>query len=176
MRPICAFSAGVTLMLVASGTGWAGERKGEAGKDKEVSASLNKQFQWEEKVVGPHDKGVNHDKIAAMQEEGRRQDEARRQAQMSGHAPKAARTAGVNGPATARLPTMDIEKAAPAGSVRSPVRKAAYSPPPRPHDAIDDLLAEDRGSVGDDSGHAGLDRVLSKRARGAKHAKHARAR
>jgi hypothetical protein len=164
MRPICTLSAGVTLLLVTSGMGWAGERKsGDATKNKETSAAFNKQFQWEEGVVGPRTKGVDHEKIAAMQEEGRREREAKRQQQMAGHATKAERTEGVNGPASAKLPTMDIEKAAPAGSIHGAngtARRASYTPP-RQHDAIDDALAENHGSNADDSGMAGLDRVLS---------------
>lgn len=165
MRPISAISAGVTLLLVTSGTGWAGERKsGDATKNKEVtSAAFNKQFQWEEGVVGPRTKGVDHDKIAAMQEEGRREREAKRQQQLSGHASKAERTEGVNGPASAKLPTMDIEKAAPAGSIHGAngsVRKASYTPP-RQRDEIDAALAENRASSDDTSGKSGLDRLLS---------------
>jgi hypothetical protein len=165
MRPICAISAGVTLLLVTSGTGWAGERKsGDATKNKEItSAAFNKQFQWEEGVVGPRTKGVDHDKIQAMQEEGRRERETKRQQQMSGHAAKAERTEGVNGPASAKLPTMDIEKAAPASSIHGAngsVRKASYSQP-RERDDIDAALAENRGSADDSSGQAGLDRLLA---------------
>jgi hypothetical protein len=97
---------------------------------------------------------------------------------MSGHAPKQARTEGVNGPASAKLPTMDIEKAAPASSIHGAngsVKKAAYTPP-RQHDAIDDALADNRGSSADDpSGQAGLDRLLSKKTtRAAKPSKRAR--
>jgi hypothetical protein len=166
MRPISALSAGVTLLLLTSGMGWAGEKSSDTAKNKETSATFNKQFQWEEGVVGPRTKGVDHDKIAAMQEEGRREREAKRQQQMAGHGTKAARTEGVNGPASAKLPTMDIEKAAPASSIHGAngsVKKASYSPP-RQRDEIDAALAENRGSSADDpSGQAGLDRVLSRK-------------
>jgi hypothetical protein len=180
MRPICALSAGVTLLLVTSGMGWAGEKSNDATKNKEVSAAFNKQFQWEEGVVGPRTKGVDHDKIAAMQEEGRREAEAKHREKMSGHAPKQARTEGVNGPASAKLPTMDIEKAAPASSIHGAngsVKRASYTPP-RERDEIDVALAENRGSSADDSsGLAGLDRVLSrKHTRAAKPSKASRAR
>ncbi|MDB4982252.1 MAG: hypothetical protein JWM82_3004 [Myxococcales bacterium] len=166
MRPICALSAGATLLLVASGMGWAGNAKNDgkhdASKNKEVSAAFNKQFQWEEGVVGPRNKGVDHEKIAAMQEEGRREAAAKHREKMDGRAPKVARTEGVNGPASASLPTMDIEKAAPASSIHGAhgsVKKASYSPP-RQHDEIDAVLAENRGT-NDSSGQAGLDSVLS---------------
>ena len=112
MRPMLAVSAGVSLLLLAAGAGWAGAKgKGdvaESGKDKEP-ASFNKTFQWEEKVVGPKDKGVDHDKIAAMQEQGRREDAAKRREPPK----KAQRTEGVNGPASSVIPTQDIEKPAP---------------------------------------------------------------
>src|SRR5260221_6596364 len=140
MRMIFAVSAGVVL-LTAAGAGWAGPNgkgpKDVASKDKEP-ASFNKTFQWEEKVVGPKDKGVDHDRIAAMQEQGRREEAAKRREP----AKKAQRTEGINGPASAVIPTQDIEKPAPAGGgARSSVRKASYTEP-KPHHAIDDALAE----------------------------------
>jgi hypothetical protein len=167
MRPMLAVSAGVTVLLLASGAGWAGGRNNrqgsvgtaESAKDKEP-ANFNKTFQWEEKVVGPKDKGVNHDRIAAMQEQGRREDAAKRREP----AKKPARTEGVNGPASSTIPTQDIEKPAPAGSVRSPLRKASYTPP-KQHDEIDNVLAENgvgSGSEGsaDGSGRDGLGKVF----------------
>jgi len=165
MRMLFAVSAGVAL-LTASGAGWAGP------KDKEPS-SFNKTFQWEEKVVGPKDKGVNHDRIAAMQEQGRREEAAKRREP----AKKAERTEGINGPASAVIPTQDIEKPAAGGSVRSPVRRAAYVAP-KQHDAIDDALAENSVSS-EPAGHAGLGNIIggsSKPHRAAKHAKHGRRR
>jgi hypothetical protein len=180
MRPICSLSAGVTLLLVTSGMGWAGEKSNDAAKNKEVSATFNKQFQWEEGVVGPRNKGVDHEKIAAMQEEGRREAEAKRRDKAAGHVPKVSRTEGINGPASAKLPTMDIEKAAPASSIHGAngsVKKASYTPP-RQRDELDAVLAENRGSSADDSsGLAGLDRVLARKTtRAGKTAKAARAR
>src|SRR6185436_11879158 len=147
MRPMFAVTAGISLLLLVSGTGWGQGRnrtKGgapEAGKDKEVPAGFNKTFQWEEREVGPKNKGVDHDKIAAMQEQGRREDAAKKREEMAGGHKKEARPEGISGPATASLPTMDIEKPAPAGSVRQPMKKAAYTPPPRPRDDIDNVLA-----------------------------------
>jgi hypothetical protein len=181
MRTMSSVTAGISLILLMSGAGWAGGKnqpKAESGKDKEVSASFNKQFQWEEKELGPKTKGIDHDKIAAMQEEGRREDAAKkREEAANGHKKATPRADGITGPATATLPTMDIEKAAPAGSVRSPVRKASYSPPPRQHDAIDNVLAENGVGDGSTAGAEGLNAVLGKKsARPAKHAKHARGR
>ena len=180
MRPILV----VSLLLIAAGTGWAGEKsrtKGavsaDSGKDKETPASFNKTFQWEDKVVGPKDKGVDHQKIAAMQEQGRREEaEKRRQdAAGAGRSKKAARAEGVAAPATATLPTMDIEKPAAA---RNPVRKASYTQP-KQHDALDNLLADNGVGSGDEpSGRDGLGKVLgtSGRSHKTKHAKHARRR
>jgi hypothetical protein len=172
MRPMLAVTAGASLLLIAAGSGWAGgksktkggESVADAGKDKETPASFNKTFQWEDKVVGPKPKGVNHDKIAAMQEQGRREDAAKRR-----DPPKKAERAA---PAVAKLPTMDIEKPMAA---RSPVRKASYAQP-KQHDALDNLLAENGvGSNDDASGRDGLGKVLG--ASGRHHGKpHKRAR
>ena len=170
MRMLFAVSAGVAL-LTAAGAGWAGP-KDKGSKDKEP-ASFNKTFQWEEKVVGPKDKGVDHDRIAAMQEQGRREEAAKRREPPK----KPQRTEGINGPASSVIPTQDIEKPLPAGSVRSPVRKASYTQP-KPHDAIDDVLAENSAS-NESSNHAGLAKVIggsTKSHRTAKHVKHGRRR
>jgi hypothetical protein len=193
MRPMFVVSAGVTLLLIAAGPGSAlaggrgrarsAQSAADAGKDKETSASFNHQFQWEEKVVGPKDKGVDHEKIAAMQEQGRREEQAKRRDQGTGQPKKTPRADGIGGPASATLPTMDIEKPAPAGSIRSPVRRASYTPPPRHHDDIDNVLAENSaGSASDSpSGQDGLSKLLASPSRAsarpaAKRAKHSRAR
>lgn len=170
--------AGVSLLLIASGAGWAagknrnpGATSAEASKEKEP-ASFNKTFQWEEKVVGPKEKRIDHDKIAAMQEQGRRDDAAKRREGPK----KEKRPQGVNGPAASVIPTQDIEKPLPASSVRSaPVRKASYSPPKQP-DAIDNVLAENGVGSGD-SGNGGLGSIIgpAKHRPAGRHAgKHAR--
>jgi hypothetical protein len=180
MRPMFAVTAGVTLLLLAS-TGWAGGQRrvrlaqntGDASKVKETPPAFNKTFQWEEKELGPKDKGVDHKKIQALQEQGRRDDEARRKEQAAGgQAKKPARADGITGPATATLPTMDIEKPAPAGSIKTPVRKASYTPP-KTHDEIDNVLAEN--GVGDSASSDALGSVLGRpsKAHPAKHAKRA---
>src|SRR5579871_1585871 len=137
MRPMLAVSAGVSLLLLAAGPGWAGGGKknaADSAKEKEAApASFNKTFQWEEKVVGPKDKGVDHDKIAAMQEQGRRDEAARKQ-----EPPKRpVHTAGVNDPASSTIPTQDIER-----PHAVTLRKASYAPAPKQHDELDSLLAE----------------------------------
>jgi hypothetical protein len=179
MRPMLVVSAGATLLLIASGAGWAAGRSRTKGtesaadttKDKETPASFNKTFQWEDKVVGPKTKGVDHEKIAAMQEQARREDAAKRRDEGNGRAKKPARAEGISAPATAKLPTMDIEKPAPA---RSPVRKAAYTQP-KQHDALDNLLAENGVGGGDEpSGREGLGKVLGTSSPSRAKHKHAR--
>jgi hypothetical protein len=114
-----------------------GSGKGKKTTDAEVVPdSVNRQFQWEEKVVGPKDKGVDHKKIAAMQEQARREDAAKKKEPPK----KQGRAEGISAPASSTLPTMDIEKPAAASARKAPARKAA--PEPRSHDAIDDLLAD----------------------------------
>jgi hypothetical protein len=148
-----AVSAGVSLLLLAAGPGWAGGKKStDSGKDKEAApASFNKTFQWEEKVVGPKDKGVDHNKIAAMQEQGRRDEAARKQAPPK----KPVRTAGVNDPASSTIPTQDIEK-----PHAVTLHKASYTPAPKQHDEIDNVLAENGVGSSSDGGRDGLSKVF----------------
>jgi hypothetical protein len=148
------------LFLSGSTAVWAQGAKGKRKESKEVVPdSINRQFQWEEKVVGPKDKGIDHQKIAAMQEQARREDAAKKKEPQQPK--KAARAEGVDAPASATLPTMDIEKPAPVASKR-PVKKAAYQEPPRQRDAIDNLLAEEMPAKSDAaSGRSGLGSVLA---------------
>jgi hypothetical protein len=166
-----AVSAGVSLFLLAAGTGWAGGRKSaaESAKDKEAApASFNKTFQWEEGVVGPKDKAVDHHKIAAMQEQGRREDANRKPR-------KSERPTGVNGPASSVIPTQDIEK-----PHAVTLRKASYTPPPKQqHDEIDNVLAENGVGTSSDGGRDGLNKVFGGGSGGTKHkvaAKHGKRR
>jgi hypothetical protein len=172
--------AGVSLLLLASGAGWAagksndrarspGAGSAEASKDKEP-AGFNKTFQWEEKVVGPKEKRIDHDKIAAMQEQGRRDDAAKRREGPK----KEKRPEGVNGPAASVIPTQDIEKPLPASSVRSAsVRKASYTPPKQP-DAIDNVLAENGVGSGDSAGLGNIIGPAKHKPAGKRAGKHAR--
>ena len=162
MRTMLAVSAGVMLLLTAPRAGRAENRAGgtqsaggvEPSKDKptgrskdDVPASLNKTFQWEEKVVGPKDKAIDRDRIAAMQQQGRREAAAKRREP----AKKPTRGERVKNPAWAVIPTQDIEKPAAPGSARS--HGHASSTSPKQHDAVDDLLAENSASD-DPSSHA----------------------
>jgi hypothetical protein len=103
-----------------------------------------------------------------MQEQGRREDAAKRKEPQPHKRPE-----GVGAPSTATLPTMDIEKPAPAGSVHPSARKASYTPP-RHRDEIDNVLAEN--GVGSDSSstHDGLGSVLGGPSHPSARAKHAR--
>ena len=128
----------LSLLLLHVASAWA-----ESGKEKElVPDGIRKQFQWEDKVVGPqNDKRIDHAKIAALQEQARK-DEATHRNAAPARSKQPVRAEGIAAPSTATLPTMDIEKPAPAGSVRMPVKKtAAKNEPPKSHDAIDEYLA-----------------------------------
>jgi hypothetical protein len=160
-----AASAAFAVLFVALAAGGAAAK----GKDKKKSGgaavpdAVSRQLQWEDKVVGPKEKGVDHKKIAAMQEQGRREDAAK----LNEPPPQKSRAHGVSAPATATLPTMDIEKPAPAGSARKPAAKAprAEAAPPRQKDAIDSILSEDAApaqpTASGHSGRAGLNNVLA---------------
>jgi hypothetical protein len=134
MRFFLAASVATTLLL---GTGvtvsWAQKAKKTGGpKDTEMSANMKQQFQWEEKVVGPKE-GLDRNKLAAIQERGKREDEERKK-----EPPKKV-VRSVAEPSTATLPTMDIEKpaAAPAKTKKAKVAEA-----PKQRDALDNLLEE----------------------------------
>jgi hypothetical protein len=167
--------ASVTLFLVALRA--APAQAGDSSKEKEVGADgIHNTLQWEDKVVGPNnDKKIDHAKIAALQEQARRDEAAKPKVAPSR---KPVRPQGVSAPASSTLPTMDIEKAAPAGSVKLPAKKsAAHAEAPKSHDAIDDFLAVNGGdhpattTVASNTGRAD-----KSRARGGKHARRTRIR
>lgn len=134
MRLKCAASA-AALLLVTTSAGISSAEKGrKAGKETEVPSSFNKQFQWEEKVVGPK-AGLDKQRLAAIQEQGRREEEARKKEPPK----KQTRAEGVEAPATAALPTMDIEKPATAPAKK---QKKVVAEAPRQRDALDNLLDE----------------------------------
>ena len=147
MRFQLAASAAVSLLILTSASTSSADKGRGKGQDAEVPTSFNKQFEWEEKVVGPK-AGLDKNRVAAIQEQGRREEEARKKEPPK----KAERAKGVDAPATEALPTMDIEKpAAPtaqeaeeggrrgaeaAGRARQPARRAggqAEQPPGRGH-------------------------------------------
>lgn len=134
MRSKFALSAGLALLLASTSFAHADKKK-TAAKEEEVPANINKQFQWEDKVVGPKS-GLDKDKIASIQERGRREEEARKKEPPK----KQERAAGVEAPASSTLPTMDIEK--PAAAPTKKTKKVAEGPKQR--DALDNLL-DDQG-------------------------------
>jgi hypothetical protein len=161
-----AASAALAIFVASiSGGSWAAGGKGTKGngakKDgNEVPDAVERQLSWEEKVVGPKEKGVDHKKIAAMQEKARREDAARQ----NEPPPKKTRAEGVAAPASSTLPTMDIEKPAPAGSIKkSTKQKAQVAEAPKQRDAIDNILSEgDSGPKSSaSSGRSGLNNVFA---------------
>ena len=133
MRFFLAASVATTL-LVGTGVTESWAQKGKKGKESspEMSTNMKQQFEWEEKVVGPRE-GLDHKKMAAIQERGKREDEERKKEPPK----KVVRT--VAEPSTATLPTMDIEKAATAPTK---TKKAKVAEAPKQRDALDNLLEE----------------------------------
>jgi hypothetical protein len=132
MRFFLAASVATTL-LVGTGVTVSWAQKGKKGKDApEMSSNIKQQFEWEEKVVGPKE-GLDHKKMAAIQERGKREDEERKK-----EPPKKV-VRNVAEPSTATLPTMDIEKPAAAPTK---TKKAKVAEAPKQRDALDNLLDE----------------------------------
>jgi len=139
-----------TLLLAGSSSAFARGGKKEAGGG-EMPASINQQFQWEDKVVGPKE-GLDKDKVAATRERGIREEQERK----AKGPEKVKRT--VAEPSTASIPTQDIEK--PAGP--PPERKKKMAAAPRQRDALDNLLDEQGVKPNNPSGGGtGLDAVFA---------------
>src|SRR5262245_56344500 len=141
------------LSLCVLGASPAFARGGKKETSKEMPASMSQQFEWENKVVGPKE-GLDQKRVAATREQGIREDEERKK-----QAPVKQKKV-VADPATATLPTMDIEK--PAAPTEKK-KKVAAAPAPRQKDALDNLLDEqgvkpNRPSGG---GTSGLDAVFA---------------
>lgn len=157
MRSKFALATVVACSLAFGSTVSRAEKPAGKSQKELVPESINRQFAWEEKVVGPKD-GVDHAKIAALQSQ------ARKDAELQKNQPppkKAERAEGVAAPASVVLPTMDIEKPAPAGSIRRPTKKVVVEQKPQA-DAIDALLASNRTSDPvASSNERGLKKVLA---------------
>jgi hypothetical protein len=163
MRLKFALSTAVALLIATQAErGWADKGQGKSGKkDTEVTANFNKQFEWENRVVGPRE-GLDHDKLAAIQEKGRRDDEARKKEPPK----KVERAAGLNEAGSVALPTMDIEKPAAAKKPASKKVVADAAPAPRRKDSLDNLLDEqgvkpNNPSGGGTGSNAGLDNLFA---------------
>jgi hypothetical protein len=144
----------LALLLVGAGTSPAFARGGnKKGDDTAVPSSINQQFEWENKVVGPKE-GLDHKKVAATREQGIREEEERKK-----QAPVKQKKV-VAEPSTAAIPTQDIEK--PAAPVERK-KKVAAAQAPRQRDALDNLLDEQGVKPNNPSGGgtAGLDSVLA---------------
>jgi len=144
----------VALLLVGGGVRSSFARGGKKESGTVVPASINQQFDWENKVVGPKE-GLDHDKVAATRERGIREEEERKK-----EPPKKVKHT-VAEPSTASIPTQDIEK--PAAPVEHK-KKVAAAPAPRQHDALDNLLDEQGvkpNNPTSGSHNSGLDSVLA---------------
>jgi hypothetical protein len=135
MRSKLFLATALSMLIVSSATV---ARAGKNGKSKdqngEVPDNISKQFQWEDKVVGPKNKGVDHDKIAAMQAAARKEDAAHK----NEPAKKQSRAAGINAPSSVSIPTQDIEKPAAAPAPKTARPKPAVVQ--RQRDSLDNLL------------------------------------
>ncbi|MFL5305531.1 MAG: hypothetical protein ACJ8F1_09965 [Polyangia bacterium] len=121
--------AALALLMVTGGVSRAEKKKKDSGG--EVTTGIDKQLEWENKVVGPK-AGIDKDHLAAVQEQGRREEAQRKKEPPK----KQARAEGINGPASSTLPTMDIEKA--SSGKKSP--KKVASAEPHKKDSLDNLL------------------------------------
>jgi hypothetical protein len=141
-----------TLFLVGASS-QVSARGGKKEAGGEMPASINQQFQWEDKVVGPKE-GLDKNKVAATRERGIREEQERK------NKPPEKVKKVVSDPATATLPTMDIEK--PAAPTERKQKKVA-SAQPRQRDALDNLLDEQGVKPNNPSGggSGGLDSVLA---------------
>jgi hypothetical protein len=128
-------------------------RGGKKEANGEMPASMSQQFQWEDKVVGPKE-GLDKDKVAATRERGLREEQERK------NKPPEKVKKVVADPASATLPTMDIEK--PAAPTEKKQKKVATAQP-RQRDALDNLLEEQGVKPNNPSGggSGGLDSVFA---------------
>jgi len=127
-----AVAAAITLLMVTAGAGIGHAKDKKKDSSGEVSTGLDKQLEWENKVVGPK-AGINKDHLAAIQEQGRREDAERKKEPPK----KVGRAAGVDAPASSELPTMDIEKPS-SGTRKAPKRMASADTHKK--DSLDNLL------------------------------------
>jgi hypothetical protein len=176
MRLKLAASAVTALLIFTGATASRAEKASDKSKKKaasEVPAGINKQFEWENKVVGPKE-GIDKDHLAAVQAQGRREEAQRKKEPPK----KPGRAQGVDAPASATLPTMDIEKPATPGAKKKTRKVAATEP--RQKDSLDNLLDSegvkpDNPSGGGTEGNglfASDDKSASGKKSGKKHHRH----
>ena len=134
---------------------WIAAKADEGG---EVPDAIARQFKWEENVVGPNDKKLDRNKIAAMQAAARKEDASHKN---EPKVKKTERPAGVGVPSSSTLPTMDIEKPAPVAA-RPAKPHPAVEKAPKTRDSLDALLDSEKDSGGGRShGDGGLGKVLA---------------
>ena len=131
MRFKLAASAAIALLMVTAGVSHADKKKKAASDNGEVSSGIDKQLEWENKVVGPKE-GIDKNHLAAVQEQGRREEAQRKKEPPK----KVGRAAGIDAPASSTLPTMDIEKA----STPTKRSKKVAAAEPKKKDSLDNLL------------------------------------
>lgn len=141
------------VVAVAAAPSAFAEKRGSSS-GAESDAVVNKQLEWENKVVGPK-KGLDKDHLAAIQEQGRREEAARKKEPPK----KAERPQGIDAPGGATMPTMDIEKPAAATTKKSP--KKVASAQPKQKDALDNLLEEQGVKPNGGTGNAALNSVVA---------------
>jgi len=141
------------LLLAGTSAAFARGGKKDSG---EMPASINQQFQWEDKVVGPRE-GLDKDKVAATRERGIKEEQERK-----ARGPEKVKHT-VAEPSTASIPTQDIEK--PAAPVERK-KKMAATQAPLQKDALDNLLDEQGVKPNNPSG-GGLDSVFASDDKGA---------
>lgn len=156
MRFKLAASAALALLMVTAGASHAEKKKKASSDNGEVSNGIDKQLEWENKVVGPKE-GIDKNHLAAVQEQGRREEAQRKKEPPK----KQGRAAGVDAPASSTLPTMDIEKA----STPTHKSKKVASAEPKKKDSLDNLL-ESEGVHGDSpsggrTGDDGLNSIVA---------------
>jgi len=155
MRQLTLATSVAALLLVGASPAFVSTAYGRGGKKEaggEMPASINQQFEWENRVVGPKE-GLDKDKVAATRERGIKEDQERK----ARGPEKVKRT--VAEPSTATIPTQDIEKPAAPSEHR---KKVAAAQAPRQKDALDNLLDEQGVKPNRPSGGStGLDAVLA---------------
>jgi hypothetical protein len=160
-----ATSVATPLFVILLGASPSFARGGKKETSTSVPSSVNQQFEWENKVVGPKE-GLDAKKVAATREQGIREEEERKK-----QVPQK-RVKVVNEPSTATIPTQDIEK--PAAPVERK-KKVAAAPAPRQRDALDNLLDEQGVKPNNPSGGSsgGLASVLASDDKGSSRGKKA---
>ena len=154
---LVALSVAFGSLFSMTSPAWGKGGKAKADKDGQVPDAISKQFKWEEGVVGPNDKKIDHNKIAAMQAAARKEDASHKNEPT---VKKAERPSGVGVPASSTLPTMDIEKAAPVAA-RAPRARPVADSQPRNRDSLDQLLDSEKEGSPSRRGDGGLGKVLA---------------